>query len=552
MTVCLSYSRPDSGSTQSEIFGLDVAINNMVGAWLTYSNQQRFVCRPTDIPSYDHFKGMAQSAGHDPEQKCVGLDPRHPRDTLEPITCMFQPDPNIADLSWSRRQLRGPGYAVCGVVHTMSGERIIRTVGELAIAPTSGNDALICPSRAIRDAVQNLWDIQNEYLNNRFRSRFNFTMQLPVIPLGIHTNKFAKMTTPAHRHMQRQALGVAEDEIVVLFLGRMSFATKAHPVSMFMAAEQAAKASGKKIRLVMAGYYKPAGMETFFRMLGGDICKTAKLDFVMNNDPRFPEGLWAGADMFISLVENIQESFGLTPIEAMASGLPAIVSDWDGYRDGVRHGVDGFQIPTIAPPPPTGLAIADRYFNHLDNYGEQLCAAAQSTAVDIRAASEAIRALAEKPDMRAAFGTSARAHAQNVYDWKHIITQYEALWAEMGRQHRAAPPANIFPDRWQAAHLAYPNPWQMFSSFPAATLGQNTKLALDSSAEHVDLILRHEMNFFVPDLLLPREELVRLAENFAEGKCIGDVLAHYESAQRDAVWRSCGWLLKMGICRQVA
>ena len=34
------------------------------------------------------------------------------------------------------------------------------------------------------------------------------------------------------------------------------------------------------------------------------------------------------------------------PVEAMASGLPVIVSDWDGYKETVRDGVDGFRIPT--------------------------------------------------------------------------------------------------------------------------------------------------------------------------------------------------------------
>ena len=28
----------------------------------------------------------------------------------------------------------------------------------------------------------------------------------------------------------------------------------------------------------------------------------------------------------------------------MAAGLPVVVSDWDGYRDTVRDGVDGFRI----------------------------------------------------------------------------------------------------------------------------------------------------------------------------------------------------------------
>ena len=60
---------------------------------------------------------------------------------------------------------------------------------------------------------------------------------------------------------------------------------------------------------------------------------------------------WASADIFCSLSDNIQESFGLTPVEAMAAGLPCVVSDWDGYRDTVRHGEDGFRVDTAMPAP---------------------------------------------------------------------------------------------------------------------------------------------------------------------------------------------------------
>ena len=52
------------------------------------------------------------------------------------------------------------------------------------------------------------------------------------------------------------------------------------------------------------------------------------------------------ADIFVSLADNIQETFGLSVIEAMASSLPLVVSDWNGYKDLVNHGFNGFRIPT--------------------------------------------------------------------------------------------------------------------------------------------------------------------------------------------------------------
>ena len=54
----------------------------------------------------------------------------------------------------------------------------------------------------------------------------------------------------------------------------------------------------------------------------------------------------AAADVAVSLVDNPQETFGLAVAEAMASGVPLVVSDWNGYRDLVRDGIDGFRVPT--------------------------------------------------------------------------------------------------------------------------------------------------------------------------------------------------------------
>src|SRR5262249_57736317 len=93
-------------------------------------------------------------------------------------------------------------------------------------------------------------------------------------------------------------------------------------------------------------------------------------------------GAYAAADIFMSLADNIQETFGLTPVEAMAAGLPVIVSDWNGYRDTVRHGAEGFLIPTIAPPPGSGVVLAQRYAAGSVDYDHFIGKAAQFVALD--------------------------------------------------------------------------------------------------------------------------------------------------------------------------
>jgi len=551
MSICVNYSKPSSGELAGEVYGLDVAVNNFLSAWFRHGAQEKFVCLPVDLPSYEHFRELAKAQGVD-EGRCIGLDPRTPRHNLENMGLVFRPDPLTNNLIWRREQLRGKGFAACGLVHTMSGERIARAVGELCLAPAGAGDALICPSPAIRDAVQNLWVIYSEYLNEHFGGSYRNPIETPVIPLGTDCEKFARMTTADKRAAQRLALGATADEIVILFVGRLSFATKAHPLALWMAAERAAKLTRKKLRLVMYGYFKPKDMEQHFRTLAADIAKTVRIDFVQNEDPRFPDGLWAGADLFASLSDNVQESFGLTPVEAMASGLPVVVSDWDGYRGGAREGQDGFLIPTLTPPPEAGLDIATHYYNE-QNYGVALVGASQSTAVDIARCTEAIRLLAEDDEKRRVMGASGRARARDVFDWRHIIRAYEELWRELMHKRHATPHVPGVPKGWQAAHPAFPNPWKMFASFPSQHLSAEDRIKVVMSNEQIDALLHHEMNYFVPDLLLPHELLDGIIDimRHAATVSLGDIVNSFPPEERGRIWRSLGWMLKLGICEVV-
>jgi glycosyltransferase involved in cell wall biosynthesis len=546
--LVLQYARPASGQNETEVFGLDVAVNNFLSAWFRHGRQDKFICRPSDFPSLDHFKELAAAAGHDPENKCIGIDPRTPKQNLENVSCIFRADPLTVDLTWTRQQLQGNGFATCGLVHTMSGERIARAVGELCLAPTDGTDALICPSNAIRDAVKNLWEIYADYLNHRFGGTFVCPIETPVIPLGVDTEKFIRRTTADKREAQREALKTKPDEIVVLFVGRLSFATKAHPLALFRAAEKAAQAANRPVRLVMFGYYKPKDMQPYFENLATDIGKTVRIEFVMNDDVRFPDGLWAGADIFVSLADNIQESFGLTPIEAMAAGLPAVISDWDGYRGSVRDGVDGYLIPTLTPPPEAGKAISDYYFNHR-NYGVSLVGAAQSTTVDTDRCAEALTILINDDDKRRAFGASGRQRAQDVFDWRHIIRAYENLWQTLGDKRRNMPRPRAVPDHWPAAHPAFPNPWKMFGSFPSRILSPDDRLQIVMPPADIAVTLKHDMNFFLPDLLVPRDDMMALIEavRAAGAPFMHDILAPFPATEHDRIWRCIGWMLKHGV-----
>jgi hypothetical protein len=183
--------------------------------------------------------------------------------------------------------------------------------------------------------------------------------------------------------------------------------------------------------------------------------------------------IWSVADFFISFSDNIQETFGLTPVEAMAAGLPCVVTDWNGYKDTVRHGEDGFRIPTVAPPPGLGSDLAFWFANGWMNYSNYVSATSQYTSIDYAAAVSAISILVMNADYRRKLGEQARARARSTFDWSVIIPQYQALWAEMEARRGAAPPQAPSMD-----NPFRPDPFRLFSGYPTRHIDVGDRLSL--------------------------------------------------------------------------
>lgn len=549
MTLAIDYLVKDPASS----IGLNIAINDFMLAWLRYTTESTLICHTSDQVSGERFCEMAKNAGMNPNERCSILDPLRTPEALQHVDCLFVPDPDMSKPLWRRAQI-GAKHALCGLVHSMSGEQVNRVVADLCVAPSHKTDALICPSIAIKDSVMKLWEVQSDYLAHRFGTPVSCPVQTPVIPIGIHVDAFAEKVMTEKRIAQREILGCAEDEVVILFIGRLNFATKAHPLPLILAAREAARQTKKKVRLIFYGYYMPKeAMEPRFKEIINDFSDDLNCEIIENTDKRFPDGLLAAADIFTSLVDNIQESFGLTPIEAMACGLPTVITDWDGYRDGVRDGIDGFLVPTYTPPVDAGIDIANHYLSD-NNYGNYLMGAAQSTVIDIAAATAAFLTLIDNPDMRREMGAAAKKRAAQTYDWNVIIPAYEKLWKELGERANAAIQKPSIPKNWAAITPSHPNPFRMFESFPTDFLSPDTRIKIEIRDEDIALLLKHDMNYFIKELLAPKPLILTLIETIrAHGSiAISDILAIAPATEHQRLWRTIGWFLKHGICTKVS
>jgi hypothetical protein len=170
----------------------------------------------------------------------------------------------------------------------------------------------------------------------------------------------------------------------------------------------------------------------------------------------------------------------------MAAGLPAVVSDWNGYKDTVRDGVDGFRIATWAPAAnDAGEAYALRQELQILDFDNYTWAAAAATSVDIGQLVDRLAALMEQPDLRRRMGEQGSARARELYDWSGVFRQHQALWGDLNAR-RVAAAADPEEAAWIRATPRVPahrlDPFQTFGHYPTHRLGPQTLVVIRPGA----------------------------------------------------------------------
>jgi len=202
------------------------------------------------------------------------------------------------------------------------------------------------------------------------------SVPIAVIPNGIDC--MDQPVDPRQAAAFRQRLGFSERDVVVLYLGRLHAKKR---VDLLMDAVIAARANAPSLRLLVAGSgdrrYEDELRARFHASINdGSIVFAGRLD---GDDRRLA---LASADVFGLTSQS--ENFGLAVAEAMASGLPVVVSrhcpwpqieEWDA----------GFWLPN-----------------------------------DIAAVANVLTSLAGDPALRRRLGDNGRAGVRRYLDWNGI------------------------------------------------------------------------------------------------------------------------------------
>jgi len=488
------------------------------------------------------FHDFAEAAGVPAAKRRTYLPLQMPE--LGAVGTLFRPGPALGPPAWARRQFDARAFSLTGITHTVSDTLALDALGELLIAPLEPWDALVCTSESVKAVVGHVLADWAAYLEARFGSRPPLP-RLPIIPLGVDADAVAQRAeNPETRADLRQRMSIDDEDVALLYAGRLDHVEKANPIPMLLAAERAAKATPTKLHLIQAGQAATPELATAYKTAATTLAPSVSHHFVDGAMTELYEGVWAAADVFISLSDNIQESFGLTPIEAMAAGLPCVVSDWDGYRESVIDGETGFTVATAVPPPGAGRELAYYYGSGFAGHAAFAGAASQSTAVDVGAAAEALGKLIADADLRARMGAAGRAHAQSVYDWRHVVQAHQALWAELAdvRATGTSSAAATWPLR--------PDPFEAFKAHPTHHIAGAAEIAAnpDVGPEAVKALRGAELAAPVGAMLMDAKAAAALYARIAEASpvTVATLAAGMDTADQVPLHLTLGWLAKMG------
>ena len=160
--------------------------------------------------------------------------------------------------------------------------------------------------------------------------------RIDVVPPGADLSRYH----PGDRVAARAELGIAQDEQVVAFVGRIQ-PLKAPDVLIHAAAEVLRAEPDRRLRILIVGGPSGTGLDRPDALieLAATLGISERVTFLPPQPPHRLVQVYRAADMVA--VPSYNESFGLVAIEAQASGTPVLAADVGGLSTAVRNGVSG-------------------------------------------------------------------------------------------------------------------------------------------------------------------------------------------------------------------
>lgn len=137
----------------------------------------------------------------------------------------------------------------------------------------------------------------------------------------------------------RAALGLPADRDILLYTGRVD--RDKHILELFEVL--AAVRAERPAELVVCFHFRG---EPYLARCRERAAAMGHIRFVEWPDPQTLVRYYNAADLFVSAGVSVCETFGRSPVEAMACGTPSVVSAYNGFRDTITPST-GFLVPTV-------------------------------------------------------------------------------------------------------------------------------------------------------------------------------------------------------------
>lgn len=334
-------------------------------------------------------------------------------------------------------------FPITGTTHSLSYASYAQAFLPHVWPGTTRRDAIVATSRAGKRVVREIFaSLRQGYA---LAPDDYPEPEVVRIPLGVDCTDWSRLEGDA-RLQARRRWDVPAEATMLLVFGRVSHSSKMDLVPLLRALQRAVGQGVdlSTLVLVVAGWTDDDAT-AFVKILSA---LAANVGLMLRVVPRPSDAdkrvLFGMADIFVSLSDNPQETFGLTLLEAMAAGLPVIASDYDGYRDIVIDGQTGLLVSTLGEAETDTVDVLAPlcYDNHVH------LLLAQQLAVDVPATAAALGRLITDPDLRREMGRAGRERALAVFSWDTVITDHLALWDRL-----AAEPV---PDRERLRTVRHP------------------------------------------------------------------------------------------------
>jgi glycosyltransferase involved in cell wall biosynthesis len=353
----------------------------------------------------------------------------------------FNPTLNINNLLHWRNNFKYH-FPIIGLIHGIHKYKDLENLQDSKTYMTE-HDSFICPSADTKDVLLKIGFKKN---------------QITVISYGVNSTKFKPIN---NKYELRKKNKINSEKTVLLILSRVSPELKSDLTPLFRLIPQIKNHSNLLIYIV--GH---VSNESYVNELK-NFAKISNIDHLIKWN-HFPDHkniheYFQLSDIFLSLSDFYGESFGLTVQEAMATGLPTILSEFSGYKTHLTNQVEGFYIPTITTK--TNLNN-EFYYGAQNEFGHTF---SQTIAMDYRKLIDSINSLIKSNSLREQMGKKAREKIKKNYTLTHMINSYIGFFntqIEKSKKIKKLKPQN------------YKTVFELLSHQTTSILKENTKLEL--------------------------------------------------------------------------